>query len=241
MVPAHASSQQVSPAPMAATRRPAPSARNEFKCLEGQAEMTISTLARRVAVTALLGVHAAGCTGNPGLDPENDRFKALPQICDLVSPQTATQMIGERYQTGTIAVETGGYCLWTSRDLGSGGTRPLERKLSLHASLHRSNDSMSGADGALEELDRLSEGSPNGFERALGIGEYAVRSTTGDGVDYIIVVGNLNLKMGFAGRDVDAAGDTTPMPREQAAEKAQILAHEIAATTTKLRPEEADG
>ncbi|MEV0704992.1 hypothetical protein AB0I53_44725 [Saccharopolyspora sp. NPDC050389] len=137
--------------------------------MEGQAEMTIATLAGRV-VAVLLGALAAGCTGNPGLDSENDRFKALPQICDLVSPQTATQMIGERYQTGTIAVETGGYCLWTYRDLGSEGARPLERKLSLHASLHRSNDEMSGAGGALEELDRLSENSPNGFERVLGFG-----------------------------------------------------------------------
>ncbi|MGI8307167.1 hypothetical protein [Saccharopolyspora hattusasensis] len=203
--------------------------------------MKISTVLRRVAVTASLSLLAAGCAGNPGLDPENDRFKALPPLCDLVSPTTAGQLVGASFKTDTITVETGGYCSWTYRDLESEGTRPLERKLSLHAGLHRSNDAMSGADGALAELDRLSEDSPNGFERVLGFGEYAVRSTTGDGVDYIIVVGNLNLKMGFTGCDVDAAGNTTPIPREQAAEKAQILAREIAATTTKFRPEEADG
>ncbi|MEV5544194.1 hypothetical protein AB0L13_46130 [Saccharopolyspora shandongensis] len=196
--------------------------------------MTISTLARRVAATALLlSVLAAGCTGNPGQVPENDRFKALPQLCDLVSPATAGQLIGASFKTDTITVETGGYCSWTYRDLATEGPHPLERKLSLHASLHRRNDSMSGADGALEELDRLSEDSPNGFERVLGFGEYAVRSELRDGVDYIIVVGNLNLKMGFAGRDVDAAGNTTPMPGEQAAETAESLAREIAANTTK--------
>ncbi|TDD41643.1 hypothetical protein [Saccharopolyspora elongata] len=195
--------------------------------------MKISSLLRWTAVAVLLGALVAGCAGNPGLDPENDRFKALPQICDLVSPQTAIQVIGERYQTGAIAVETGGYCLWTYRDLGSEGARALERKLSLHVSLHRSTDSRSGADGALEELDRLSRSSSNRFERVLGVGEYAVRSTTSDGVEYIIVVGNLNLKMLFTGRDVDAAGNTGPIPQAQAVEQAAVLAREVGANTAK--------
>ncbi|PKW15402.1 hypothetical protein [Saccharopolyspora spinosa] len=195
--------------------------------------MKISTLQRSVAVMTLMGLLVAGCAGNPGFDPDDDRFKVLPQICDLVSPVMAGQLIGTPYETDTIAVETTGYCSWTYRDLGSEGAHPLERKLSLHVSLHRSNDARSGANGALEELDRLSGDSPNHFERVLGFGEYAVRSNTSEGVDYIIVVGNLNLKMSFAGVDVDAAGNTTPIPPGQAVEPAAVFAREIAANAAK--------
>ncbi|WP_223838588.1 hypothetical protein [Saccharopolyspora pogona] len=184
-------------------------------------------------VAALPGLLlATGCAAG-GSAPEHDRFTELPQVCDLIPPETASRLIGTQYKTDTIAVETGGYCSWTHRDLESEGTRPLERKLSLHVNLHRSNRAISGADGALGELDRLSADSPNHFERVLGFGEYAVRSDTSNGVDYIIVVGNLNLKMAFTGRDIDAAGNTTPIPREQAVEQAEVFAREIAANTAK--------
>ncbi|MBB5159079.1 hypothetical protein [Saccharopolyspora phatthalungensis] len=195
--------------------------------------MRILTPLRRVVVLASLGLLAAGCAGNPNLNPAIDRYKALPRICDLVSPTTAGRLIGESYTTDTFSVETTGYCAWTYRDLGSEGAHPLERRLSLHVSLHRSSDTRSGSDGALEELDRLSEDSPNNFERVLGVGEYAVRSKTPKGVDYIIVVGNLNLKMEFSGRDVDAAGSMARIPRDQAVERAHVLAREIAASTAQ--------
>ncbi|MBB5159101.1 hypothetical protein [Saccharopolyspora phatthalungensis] len=186
-----------------------------------------------VVVLASLGLLAAGCGENSNLDPVHDRYKALPWICDLVSPATASRVIGASLQTDALSVETTGYCAWTYRDLGSEGAHPLERRLSLHVSLHRSSDTRSGSDGALEELDRLSEDSPNDFERVLGFGEYTVRSTTTDGVDYIIVVGNLNLKMGYSGRDVDAAGRMAPMPRDQATQQAEVLAREVAANTAQ--------
>ncbi|MBB5156434.1 hypothetical protein [Saccharopolyspora phatthalungensis] len=195
--------------------------------------MKISTSLRRVVVLASLGLLAAGCAGNPNLDPAHDRYKALPRICDLVSPATASRVIGTSLQTDALSVETTGYCAWTYRDLGSEGAHAMERRLSLHVSLHRSSDTRSGSDGALEELDRLSEDSPNHFERVLGFGEYAVRSITPGGVDYIIVVGNLNLKVGYSGRDVDSAGRMAPMPREQAAEQAEVLAREVAANTAR--------
>ncbi|MBB5156077.1 hypothetical protein [Saccharopolyspora phatthalungensis] len=93
------------------------------------------TSLRRMGVLASVGLLAAGCGGNSNLDPAHDRYKALPRICDLVSPATASRVIGASLQTDALSVETTGYCAWTYRDLGSEGAHPLERRLSLHVSL----------------------------------------------------------------------------------------------------------
>ncbi|SDY00220.1 hypothetical protein SAMN05216215_1018104 [Saccharopolyspora shandongensis] len=181
---------------------------------------------RLVAVAALLGSLTAGCTGN-GFAPATDRFRELPRICDLVSPATASRVIGVGYKRDAIAVETTGYCLWTYRDLGSEGARPFERALSLHVSLHRSMTRRSGADGALEELGRLSKDASGQFAPAPGVGEHAVRSTSGGSINYIIVVDNLNLKMTFSGRDMDAEGKLVAIPGKQAVSSSFEVAREI--------------
>ncbi|MGW5789207.1 hypothetical protein ACWEV3_01250 [Saccharopolyspora sp. NPDC003752] len=86
-----------------------------------------------LALTVLL---ATGCAEAPG--PADDRFTALPRVCDLISPETARQVRGEPVQIKTLRVGTTGYCLWTFRDMATEGPHPLERVASLHVSLHRS-------------------------------------------------------------------------------------------------------
>ncbi|WP_093267522.1 hypothetical protein [Saccharopolyspora shandongensis] len=176
-----------------------------------------------LALTALL---AAGCAEAP--DPADDRFKALPRLCDLISPETVRQVLGEPVEIKTVQVETTGYCLWTFRDLATEGPHPLERVASLHATLHRSTARRFGTAAASEELQRLTQASAQPYEHVEDVGDDAMRRTMPDGADYVIVVHNLNIKLWVVGRDViDTSGTVVPIPMRQTGSAASRLAGEV--------------
>lgn len=180
----------------------------------------------RMAAVGVLGIAAVSCGNNAGLDPEYDRFKAMPDMCSLLSEQIVTDTLGGQPEVKPSGGGQVGSCAWsyTNNELTPDGS--YHRIISLNGSLFRGDGSTSGADKAFHELERIQRDSPTKLEQSPGIGERAIKGQTRKTVDYIIVIGNLNLQLSYENVDLRAENQTAPPP--QTNQQAQALASEIA-------------
>ncbi|MCO1582651.1 hypothetical protein M8C13_43595 [Crossiella sp. SN42] len=190
----------------------------------------------RAAWAVPLVLVLAGCGGGQPAD----RFGAAPDACALVPGPVATSVVsGATGKPGIGVPGKSNSCDWSFTAAEAARGQPYQRSLSVSATYYGSpagQDQLTGTELAARTFQSMRTALGVGDAGSVpGLGEEAYRKFANGAEKVEFRKANVTVSISLGGVDLDAAGNSVPLPEEQARQSALTVATAAAAELDKAR------